>query len=197
MNHWLAKGETKTKKNAQQTFTGCFMKTRNLGPLAKTLAVTITAGLAVLAQNSMAQELTATNATSRLPYSLTQILQLEQAKVSDDTIIGFIKNSHNIYVLDAEQIIYLRQQGVSDAVLTAMLTQPKPSVPPSVASPNPTASATPASPPPAPAPPQSTTVIAAPAVPPAVTYVQPAPATYYYYPAYAYPPYRYYGWPHP
>lgn len=50
-------------------------------------------------------------------------MQLSQAKVSDSTIITYIKNSGNSYGLDANQIIYLRQQGVSDAVINTMLNQ--------------------------------------------------------------------------
>ena len=43
--------------------------------------------------------------------------------------MAYIKNSGNSYGLNADQIIYLRQQGVSDAVITAMLNQPKPGSP--------------------------------------------------------------------
>ena len=62
----------------------------------------------------------------QLAYGVPQIIQLSEAKVSDDTIIAYVKNSGNSFGLTADQIIYLRQQGVSDAVITAMLNQPKP-----------------------------------------------------------------------
>ena len=53
-----------------------------------------------------------------------KVLQLVQAKVGEGTIIAYINNSwNNYYALNAEQIIYLHQQGVSDAILTAMLNQ--------------------------------------------------------------------------
>jgi hypothetical protein len=52
-----------------------------------------------------------------LAYGVSQILQLQQAKMGDDTIIAYIKNSGNSYGLNADQIIYLRQQGVSPVVL--------------------------------------------------------------------------------
>ena len=61
----------------------------------------------------------------QLGYGVQQILQLAQAKVGDDTIVAFIRNSGNSYNLNADQIIYLRQQGISDAVVTAMLNQPR------------------------------------------------------------------------
>jgi len=112
----------------------------------------------------------------QLSYGMLKILQLAQAKVSPDTIIAFINNSGNRYALNAEQIIYLHQQGVSDAILTAMLNTSR------------TGWSMPAK-----------------TAPPPVAYVQPVPNTsvsysepyyydyyqsyYYYYPAYAwYPP---------
>jgi hypothetical protein len=60
------------------------------------------------------------------PYlspATSQVLQLTQAKVSDTTIIAYVQNSSTMYGLNADQIIYLKQQGVSDGVLNAMLNQ--------------------------------------------------------------------------
>lgn len=147
------------------------MKTRYLRtmfPVAIGLGLVISASLA-LAQNSPALQL-----SSEVP----QILQLEQAKVSDDTIIAYIKNSGRSYSLNADQIINLRQQGVSDAVITAMLNQPKlTAVAYTPTTPAPQPVAAPVSPPPVP-----TATIA-----PAVTYVQTVPAPVYYYQPYYYP----------
>jgi len=120
----------------------------------------------------------------QLPYGAPQILQLAQAKVGDDTIIAYIRNSGYSYSLSADQIVYLKQQGVSDAVITAMLNQPKPA-------PVPYSSTAPAQQP------VSTTTVA-----PSVTYVQSAPAASYYayqpyyYPTYSAPSYSYpaYSW---
>ena len=144
-------------------------------------------GLVLLALNAPAQNSTGSPA---------QILQLEQAKVGDDTIIAFIKNSGNSYNLNAAQIISLHQQGVSDAVITAMLSQPRP------------AAVTATVPAPTTAPPQvySTTAPADTSATdqPATTYVQTVPGTYYsyyyaapyyyYYPAFYSPICGYYGW---
>ena len=70
-----------------------------------------------------------------LAYGVSEIIQLSQAQVGDPTIVTFIKNSGNSYGLDAAQVIYLQQQGVSQAVISAMLTQPAPgSQPPAIAS---------------------------------------------------------------
>jgi hypothetical protein len=95
------------------------MKTQNL--------LAVVAGLVLLAGNLSAQT---TPSTPPLAYGVPQILQLSQAKVSDDIIVAYVRNSGNSYGLDADQIIYLRQQGVSDNVLTTMLSQPKPAATP-------------------------------------------------------------------
>src|ERR1700722_11881091 len=109
------------------------MKTNNLH---KGLAVLTMAGLMAANASAVAQDLTATTSATtpapavqvaapapapQLSYGVGQILQLAQAKVGDDTIVAYVRNSGNSYGLDAGQIIYLRQSGVSDSVITAML----------------------------------------------------------------------------
>ena len=151
------------------------MKTKNLQFLL--VAVTIltavwpaTTGLAQTASNPAP---TAMANAPQLAYGVPQILQLCQAKVGEATIVAYIQNSGTSYGLNADQIIYLRQQGLSDAILTAMLNQPKPGV------------ATATQPPPAPVnpAPAATATVA-----PSVTYVQAVPATTYYYPSDYYAP---------
>jgi len=161
------------------------MKTQNLQKILAVLAVT---GLGWSAAPALAQDSSVTmtartaaaNASApQLAYGVPQVLQLKQAEVGDDTIIAYIKNSGNIYNLNADQIIYLRQQGLSDAVVTAMLNQPKPAMAvaaPATPAPQPVASAAEVAP------------VAATTAAPAVTYVQTVPATYYYQPYY-YPVY--------
>jgi hypothetical protein len=67
-------------------------------------------------------------APPNLSYGVPQIIQLSQAQVSDSLIVSYINGSGNSYGLDAAQIVYLRQQGVSEPVINAMLSQPKPAV---------------------------------------------------------------------
>jgi len=194
------------------------MKTSNWQKLLATLAV---AGLVVSASTVPAQNATAPTAAPTAPaapappapvapvpapqlaYGVPQILQLAQAKISDDTIIAFIRNSGIGYGLNASQIIYLRQQGLTDAVITAMLNQPGPAVAvalPSTPAPQPVYSA-PAQVPvqtyaPATSTPNVTYVEAA----PATTYVQTVPTTTYYYQPYYQPyydPYYYSGYYYP
>jgi hypothetical protein len=185
------------------------MKTRILRTM---LAALVGTGLAMSASVVLAQNpySTAVNASdSQMVYGVPQIIRLSQAKVSDDTIIAYVKNSGLSFSLDADQIINLRQQGVSDAVITTMLNQPKPAptaYAPTTSAPQPvastvntsTAETTPLysprqsdqiSTPAASTQPVPTTTVA-----PTVTYVQtvPAPAYYYaqpyYYPSYAWFP---------
>jgi hypothetical protein len=173
------------------------MKTRNF---QKPLLAAI-AGLALLAGNILAQDSTAANPTAaavqsapQLSYGVPQVLQLSQAKVSDGTIVTYIQNSGTIYALDANQIVYLKQQGVSDTVLNTMLNQRQ----------NVANSAAQTAPPPASA--QTPNAVAQPTVtystvPSSSVYVIPDTQTYrydaYYYQPYSYPYYGYYGWSYP
>ena len=146
-----------------------------------------------------------------LAYGVSQILQMSQAKVNDDTIISYIRNSGNSYGLNADQIIYLQRQGVSSAVINAMLSQPPAGVVPTASQ-----SSVPMPSGPAPAVDNSQAYYntqpaqSAPVVGPSVTAVDPTAAAinaspYYYYSgypyAYSYPyyypayGYGYYGYP--
>jgi len=105
------------------------MKTQTSSGLVLTL--TLTAALVLAARIVPAQNTTTATASAGLTppllsYGVNQIIQLSQAKVGDDTIVNFIRNSGSSYGLDANQIVYLKQQGVSDTVLNTMLSQPRP-----------------------------------------------------------------------
>jgi len=102
------------------------------------LAVVAAAGLALSTLTLAAQDSTVSPAPL-LAYGVPQVLQLVQAKVTDDVIIAYIHNSGNSYGLNADQIIYLRQQGISDRVLAVMLNQPKPASTPAPTAPAPAA----------------------------------------------------------
>ena len=62
-------------------------------------------------------------AAQNLPYGVSEVLKLSQAKISDITIISYVQNSGVSYPLNASQIIYLKQQGVAEPVIDAMLNQ--------------------------------------------------------------------------
>ncbi len=185
------------------------MKLNSFGKVAAFLAV---ASLTFSASRVSAQEASAT-ATTQAPaqtapapemdYGVSQILQLAQAKVGDATIIAYINNSGNGYRLNADQIIYLQQQGLSTAVINAMLSQPKPGVlayAPSAAPAPGTSTVSGSQPVPDSQPATSTVTVG-----PAVTAIDPTAAAVYaapYYPPYyspyyscpyGYPAYGYYG----
>jgi len=132
-------------------------------------------GAIVVAQNSAVatsgQSVTTSMPAPQLSFGTAQILKLKQAEIGDDTVIAFIKTSKTSYDLDADQIIYLKQQGVSDSVVSAMLQQPRTQGNYAMAvtpTPQPEFS------------PTDTAQVSQAPVAPAVTYVQTVPTTYYY-----------------
>lgn len=156
----------------------------------RTLATAAVAGLGLTGPAAWAQNTTAA-AAPELSYGAQEVLKLEQAKVSDDVIVSYIRSSGLTYAMTADQIVYLRSQGVSNPVLTAMLGTPG-----AASTPVPAPSTVAASQP-APAPVQTTaaapaTTVVVPSTPaPTVTYV---PDTTYYYDPYYYSYPYYYGW---
>jgi hypothetical protein len=131
--------------------------------------------------------------TVQLSSGVQEILKLGRGKVGDEVIIAFIVNSGKIYHLSASEILYLREQGVSDQVLTAMLsagqnvaTTAAQAAPQPVANPaptGPTADWVNSSPQPAPAATQFAPAYVAAAAP---VYVQPSPVYVYPAPSYGY-----------
>ena len=149
------------------------------------------------------------SAPAKLPYGVEDVLKLTRAQVSEDVTLNFIRNSGTIYNLAPTDIVYLRNQGVSDRVINTMLDQRK--AVPAEAAAQAAASSAPAVPQ-APVNPDAGAAAAAQAsaqyaptyVQPAPVYVQPAP-TYapastvyvipYGSPGYGYPYYGgYYGY---
>jgi hypothetical protein len=99
---------------------------RSLQAVAAMTAFTLTAGVATAQEPTAApaaQPVAATQPAPELSYGVPQVLQLVQAKVSDPIIVNFVQNSGTIYALQANEIVYLKQQGMSDTVLNAMLNQ--------------------------------------------------------------------------
>jgi len=125
----------------------------------------------------------------KLSFGVPEILKLGRAHVGDEVIIAFISSSSRVYSLSVSEILYLREQGMSDQVVAAMLNTRQ----------NATATAAQVAPQPAPIGPTSVWANtspqprAAPAyVPAAPLYTQPSPV--YVYPA---PSYGYYdSWPY-
>jgi len=115
--------------------------------------------LAVLGSATICRAQTAAAAVSQ---DLQEIVKFTQAKMSDDVIVSYIKNSGKAYNLSADDMLYLNSQGVSQPVLSALLAA-KPSAP---AAPAPVVAPTPAPAAPAPTPPPAVPPMAAPAYAP-------------------------------
>jgi hypothetical protein len=142
----------------------------------------------------------------QLSPGVPDVLKLGRAHVGDEAILAFISNSGRTYHLSVSEILYLREQGVSDQVVTAMLNSrqnaaatiaqaaPQPVAQPAPTGPtadwvNSSPQPAPTAPQPAPATTQFAPAYVAAAAP---VYAQPSPV--YVYPA---PSYEYYdGWPY-
>jgi hypothetical protein len=161
--------------------------------------VSVFFALNLLAQDSSAETSSpkvapAANAGQTAPqvsYGMSQVLQLAHAKIGDSTIIAYIKNSGRVYSLDASQIVYLKQQGLSDAVIAAMINQRSSATAAEMQNTAPSNSTN-----------ANGGQTAAVVAPPASTYssstVYVVPDTQrYYYSPYYYPYYGYYWWPYP
>src|SRR6478736_4732701 len=61
----------------------------------------------------------------KLPYGVAEVLKLSQAKVGDDIISSYIQNSGTVYNLGPSDIVYLKEQGVSERIVNQMLEERK------------------------------------------------------------------------
>ena len=82
----------------------------------------------VSAQDQAAPATTATDANGnnltlslKIPSKVDEIAQLAKAGVGDPVILSYIKSSDTAYNLNAQDIIKLRDQGVSTEVTTALI----------------------------------------------------------------------------
>ncbi|MEI6357681.1 MAG: hypothetical protein WCP53_11365 [Verrucomicrobiota bacterium] len=168
----------------------------------------LVAAVVLVLSNCAVSRATAQEAAAKpapaLSYGSNEVLKLVRAKVGDDTVVAYIDHATSAYALSATDLIYLRSEGVSDKVLSAMLTRSKGTEAAAFAPAAPIAP-----PPPAAAPasyvganPQPTQTV----VQPAQVVVQPAVTTYIQAPqqvvvaapvVYDYGYYPYYGYRYP
>jgi hypothetical protein len=66
-----------------------------------------------------------TAAPSKLPYGVEDVVKLTQAQVNEDIILNYVQNSGTIYNLGPQDLVYLKNTGVSDKVVYAMLENRK------------------------------------------------------------------------
>jgi hypothetical protein len=65
-------------------------------------------------------------AAPQLTYAASNVLQMAQSRVGEETIVSYIRSSGLSFGnLGASEIIYLHEQGISGGVITAMLDQQK------------------------------------------------------------------------
>src|SRR5690349_20840651 len=62
---------------------------------------------------------TPVDTAAKLPYGVDDVLKLSRARMADDVTLNYIQNSGTIYNLNAKDLIYLKDQGVSDKVINA------------------------------------------------------------------------------
>ncbi len=148
----------------------------------------------VAAPESAVSSQTTDSAGAKLPQSVGEVVKLSRAKVSEDVVLSYVQNSGAVYSLSADDIVRLRNEGVSDRVINAMLDQHAKAVETAqkAAAPAATSADDSASGATAPASESATSapppVVEAPMTPPGSSVYFPYPATAYY----AYPP-DYYG----
>ena len=62
---------------------------------------------------------------TKLPYGVEDVIKLSHANVGEEIILNYVRGSGTIYNLGPKEIVYLRDQGVSEKVINAMLDQRK------------------------------------------------------------------------
>jgi hypothetical protein len=89
----------------------------------------LVAAVVLVLSNCAVSRATAQEAAAKpapaLSYGSNEVLKLVRAKVGDDTVVAYIDHATATYALSASDLIYLRSEGVSDKVLSAMLTRSK------------------------------------------------------------------------
>jgi hypothetical protein len=91
---------------------------------AGVVAVLVLAVETAPAQNSTkTPNLVASQTEPAMSSAVSQVIQLSKANIGEKTIVAFVQNSQCSYGLDAAQIIYLKQQGVAESVINAMISQ--------------------------------------------------------------------------
>ncbi|MCC6819137.1 MAG: hypothetical protein IT579_00255 [Verrucomicrobia subdivision 3 bacterium] len=146
--------------------------------LAIGLCFAVTAGAQAPSSPSIASIPPASTSAVAVANGTEDVLKLSRAKINDDVTVAFIQNSERRFTLTASEILYLRQEGVSDRVLTAMLSQPSPITATPTPAPVPS-TATEASAPQYVTPPATTAVVET--GPASTVYVATPPAYYSFY----------------
>src|SRR5262249_44120963 len=60
-------------------------------------------------------------APTNIPPAIAEVIRLAESGVGDDVVLAYIQNSQVTFNLGADDVLYLRDVGVSSVVITAML----------------------------------------------------------------------------
>jgi hypothetical protein len=127
------------QKNKNSLKTDTYMKTNDR-------RIKILSGLAAVAIGCLCCFTASSQPATQSPQ-LQEVVKLTQAKMSDDVILQYVKNSGASYNLSADDILYLNTQGVSQPVISALLaSKGTTSVPVAVPPPSPAPIAVPSTP---------------------------------------------------
>jgi len=83
-----------------------------------------------------------------LPSGIQDVVKLKQAGLSDDVIVAQVKSSGATYNLTADQLIYLKNQGISETVIKALISGGSTAASTAPATPPPAVVSAPTTPPP-------------------------------------------------
>ena len=102
---------------------------------ASLVALGATAQTTAPSETATATPTSSDAAPAKLPYGVDDVLKLSRAQISEDITLNYVKNSGTIYTLSPKDIVYLRNEGVSDKVINTMMDQ-RSNVPADVANQN-------------------------------------------------------------
>jgi hypothetical protein len=91
-----------------------------LGSNAAEVNATVTAPVPAVPPAQVSVSATAP-APARLPYAANEVVKLTRAQVSEDVIVSYVNNSTFTSSLSSDDIVRLRNEGVSDRVISAMM----------------------------------------------------------------------------
>src|SRR5437762_14007814 len=63
----------------------------------------------------------ATTVATNISPAAADVIRLAESGVGDDVVLAYIQNSQSTFNLGADDVLYLRDVGVSSTVITAML----------------------------------------------------------------------------
>jgi len=86
-------------------------------------AVCALAGILAIPGRALAADATA---PADLPPAAQEVVKLAQSHLGDDVITSYIKNANASYSLSADDIVYLKTQGVSQNIISLMLQRAAP-----------------------------------------------------------------------